>query len=110
MSLLPSIHVRLQQAAERHEEIALLLATQEVMANQNRFRDLSVEYSQLEPIVTTWSQWQQAGQSIAEDKDLLKSSDNEMHELAREALRCDLRNFHLWMEVQQANQLAAGIA
>jgi len=86
MSLLPSIHARLQQAQERHEEIAMLLATQEVMADQNRFRDLSVEYSQLEPVVTTWSQWQLAGQSMTDAEGLLKSSDSEMRELAREEL------------------------
>ncbi len=86
MSLLPSIHVRLQQAQERHEEIAVLLSTPEVMADQNRFRELSVEYSQLEPVVTTWIQWQQAGQSIAEAESLRKSSDSEMRELASEEL------------------------
>lgn len=86
MSLLPSIHVRLQQAQERHEEISLLLSTPEVMADQSRFRELSVEYSQLEPVVTTWIQWQQAGQSIAEAESLRKSSDREMRELASEEL------------------------
>jgi peptide chain release factor 1 len=84
MSLLPSIHARLHQAQERHEEIAMLLATQEVMANQNRFRDLSVEYSQLEPVVTTWAKWQQAGQAIEEAQGLLKNQDAEMRELAKE--------------------------
>ncbi|GMR15340.1 MAG: peptide chain release factor 1 [Gammaproteobacteria bacterium] len=86
MSLLPSIHVRLQQAQERHEEITLLLSTPEVMADQSRFRELSVEYSQLEPVVTTWIQWQQAGQSIEEAESLRKSSDSEMRELASEEL------------------------
>ena len=86
MSLLPSLHVRLQQVQERHEEISLLLATQEVMADQNRFRDLSIEYAQLEPVVTTWSKWQQAGQSMEEAKGLLKSQDIEMQELANEEL------------------------
>ena len=59
MSLQASIHARLQQAQQRHEEIAALLATQEVMADQNRFRELSVEYAQLEPVVSAWSRWQQ---------------------------------------------------
>jgi len=86
MSLLPSIHTRLQQAQERHEEIAMLLATQEVLADQNRFRDLSVEYAQLGPVVSTWSQWQKAGQSMQEAEGLLKSSDAEMRELASEEL------------------------
>jgi peptide chain release factor 1 len=86
MSLLPSIHARLQQVKERYEEISMLLATQEVMADQNRFRDLSVEYSQLEPVVTTWAKWQQAGQSIDEAKSLLESKDADMQELANEEL------------------------
>jgi peptide chain release factor 1 len=84
MSLLPSIHARLQQLHERHEEIAMLLATQEVMADQNRFRELSVEYSQLEPVVTTWASWQQARQSMEEAQGLLKNDDADMRELANE--------------------------
>ncbi len=86
MSLLPSIHTRLHQARERHEEIALLLATQEVLADQNRFRKLSVEYSQLGPVVETWEKWQQASQSVEEAKTLLKSSDVEMQELASDEI------------------------
>jgi len=86
MSLLPSIHTRLNQAQERHEEIAMLLSTREVMADQNRFRDLSVEYSQLEPVVMAWVKWQQAGQSIEEARALLKNQDAEMRELAKEEL------------------------
>ena len=86
MSLVPSIHIRLQQVQERHEEITFLLATQEVMADQNRFRELSVEYSQLEPVVMAWTMWQQAGKSIEEAKSLLQSQDADMRELANEEL------------------------
>ena len=86
MSLQASIHARLEQATQRHEEIAALLATQEVMANQNRFRELSVEYAQLEPVVFAWSRWQQAAQSIEEAESLLQSGDEEMRELANEEL------------------------
>lgn len=87
MSLLPSILLRLQQAKERHEEIAMLLSSQEIMADQNRFRDLSVEYSQLEPIVATWAKWQESMVSIDEAQSLLKSKDKEMRELAEEEMR-----------------------
>ncbi len=86
MSLLPSLHARLHQAQERHEEIALLLATPDVLGNQNRFRELSVEYSQLGPVVETWEKWQQAGQAMEEAQALLKSQDAEMQELANEEL------------------------
>ncbi len=64
----------------------MLLATQEILLDQNRFRDLSVEYSQLEPVVLIWAKWQQAGQSIAEAQSLLKNQDAEIQELASEEL------------------------
>jgi peptide chain release factor 1 len=86
MSLLPSIHTRLQQARERHEEISLLLASREIMADRNRFRELSVEYSQLEPVVSIWTKWQEAGQSMQEAQALLNSEDAEMRALANEEL------------------------
>jgi peptide chain release factor 1 len=86
VSLPESIHARLQQAQQRHEEIAALLSTQEVMADQNRFRELSVEYAQLEPVVSAWAKWRQAAQSIAEAEALLQSGDAEMRELADEEL------------------------
>ena len=50
-----SIQQKLQQVEARFEEIALLLSQPEVMADQNRYRELSVEYSQLEPVVNAWS-------------------------------------------------------
>jgi len=87
MSLLPSILQRLQQAKERHEEIAMLLSSQEVMADQNRFRELSVEYSQLEPIVATWADWQASLSDIEEAQSLMKSKDKDMQELAEEELK-----------------------
>jgi peptide chain release factor 1 len=86
VSLLPSLHARLDQARERYEEIGILLGTQEILADQNRFRELSVEYSQLGPVVETWENWQKAGQSVKEAKSLLNSPDIEMQELAGEEL------------------------
>ena len=86
MSMLPSIHARLQQACERHEEISILLSTQEILADQNHFRELSMEYSQLGPIVETWELWRQAEDSIEEAKTLLKGQDAEMQELAAEEI------------------------
>ena len=86
MSLLPSIHTRLDQARERHEEIGVLLGTPEILADQNRFRELSVEYSQLGPVVETWEKWQQFDQSVEEAKSLLNSPDVEMQDLASEEL------------------------
>ena len=53
-----SIHERLRQVSDRHEEIAMLLAEPEVFSQQGRYRDLSREYAQLEPVVKAWRRWQ----------------------------------------------------
>ena len=60
-----SIRSRLAQAAEHFEEIGLLLSQPEVMADQNRFRDLSREYSRLEPLVKPGSQWRDVQDTCA---------------------------------------------
>ena len=46
----PSIRRKLDALAERHEEVGLLLAAPEVAADNKRFRELSREYAQLEPL------------------------------------------------------------
>jgi len=86
MSLLPSISARLGQARERYEEVGILLGTPEVISDQKRFRELSVEYAQLGPVVETWKEWERAGRSVEEAKSLLKSPDEDMQELAYEEI------------------------
>jgi peptide chain release factor 1 len=46
----PSIRRKLETIAERHEEIGLLLSQQDVLSDNTRFRELSREYAQLEPV------------------------------------------------------------
>ena len=91
MSLLPSIHVRLDQARERHEEIGILLSTPEILADQNRFRELSVEYAELAPVVETWEKWLNAEKSVEEAKSLLKSPDIEMQDLANDEIASSIK-------------------
>lgn len=54
-----SLNQKLQQVLDRHEELGALLADQSVLADQHQFRKLSKEYAQLEPLVNTYSQYQQ---------------------------------------------------
>ena len=49
-----SIKTKLEGLQERHEEIAALLGDPDTISDQNRFRDLSREYSQLEPVVKAY--------------------------------------------------------
>jgi len=79
-----SIRTRLQQIQARFEEIALLLSQPEVMADQNQFRELSVEYAQVEPLVKAWDAFQGNEQVIADASQML--ADPDLKELAEEEL------------------------
>ncbi len=76
----PSIRNKLASLAERHEEVGLLLAQPEVLADGTRFRDLSREYAQLEPVVAALREHDVAERELAESRTML--SDPDMRELA----------------------------
>jgi peptide chain release factor 1 len=76
----PSIRRKLEALAERHEEIGLLLAQPDVLADGTRFRELSREYAQLEPVAASLREHTQAERELAESRAML--DDPDMRELA----------------------------
>ncbi|MDX2463556.1 MAG: peptide chain release factor 1 [Porticoccus sp.] len=82
-----SILEKLQSIADRHEEVGALLSDPDVIGNQNRFRDLSKEYAELEPIVKAYMEYMQVQENISEAKLLLKDADTEIREMAQEELK-----------------------
>ena len=94
-----SILNKLDTLSDRHEEIAGLLALPEVMADQNHFRALSMEYSQLEPLVIEYKKYLQ----IIEDKETAEEmlTDPELKEMAKEELlgiKDSLEQFELTLQ------------
>jgi peptide chain release factor 1 len=83
----PTIQTRLHAASSRHEEIGLLLSQPEVFSDQNRFRELSVEYAQLEPVVQSWQNWQATQEVIGEARQILNEADPDLQEMAEEEVR-----------------------
>ncbi len=82
-----SIHERLQQVAARYEEVGLLLSDQQVFADQNRYRELSVEYAQLEPVARAWSQFRDAREALEGARQMLDEPDAEMRAMAEDEVR-----------------------
>jgi peptide chain release factor 1 len=82
----PSIQSRLEQLKERFEEVSALLSDQGTIANQDRFRDLSKEYAEIEPIVHCFEIWQQARADMEEATELARDGDAEMRAMAEEEL------------------------
>jgi len=80
----PEIALKLEHAQDRYEEIALLLSDPDVMSNQNKFRELSKEYAQIEPLVHNYREYKQVQSDMAEAKEMM--DDSELKELAKESL------------------------
>jgi len=77
---------KLEVLSARHEEIAALLADIETINDQTRFRNLSMEYAQLEDVVKNFSAYQLAQQALSSARDMLSEEDAEMRELAEEEI------------------------
>ncbi|MBV2121239.1 MAG: peptide chain release factor 1 [Candidatus Thiodiazotropha sp. (ex Ctena orbiculata)] len=80
----PSLRGKLDQIAERFEEITALMADPDIQSDQNQFRDLGREYAQLEPVVLAFREYSAAEEDIEAAKEMI--SDPEMAELAKEEL------------------------
>lgn len=79
-----SILDKLEHLSARYEEIGALLSDPEVINDQNKFRSLSQEYAQLEPVDKTFSAYQQQLDDIATAEDML--DDPDMRYMAEEEL------------------------
>jgi len=100
---------------ERHEEIAALLGDPDTIADQNRFRELSVEYSQLEPVVKAYSDYLTTSEDLASAKEMADDSDPEIRDMAREeasqaeekieALEVELQKLLLPRDPRDANNV-----
>ncbi len=81
-----SIKHKLETLVERHEEISGLLSEPETMADQNKFRSLSQEYAQLEPVVSNFSAYKNSLVAIEDAKVMMEENDSEIRQMAREEL------------------------
>ncbi|MGH8557418.1 MAG: peptide chain release factor 1 [Methylococcales bacterium] len=81
-----TIQNKLEQLAERYQEITVLLAEPEVQNNQNRFRALSREYAQIEPVIHCFFRYRNALAEIDSATDLLNDTDRDVQILAKEEI------------------------
>jgi peptide chain release factor 1 len=79
-----SIVSKLEKLSDRYEELAALLSDADVITDQNKFRDYSKEYSELEPVVQAFSAYNQAADDMVEAEAMMNDSDPDMREMAKE--------------------------
>lgn len=79
-----SILNKLYNLVDRHEEVAGLLSDPGVIGDQNKFRELSQEYSQLEPVVNCFERYNIARDDVSAAEEMMKDDDSDLREMAFE--------------------------
>lgn len=79
-----SILEKLQSLSERYIEVGALLGEADIISDQNKFRALSKEYAELEPVVQAHNKYCAVQESIDEAKILMDDGDADMREMAEE--------------------------
>ena len=82
-----SILSKLDHLAERYEEVGALLSDPDIIGDQNKFRELSKEYAELESLVKCYQNYQKVLESISDAKQLMKDPDPDMRAMAQEELK-----------------------
>ncbi len=82
--ILPSLLAKLTGLIERYEELGHLLSDAETIANQDRFRALSQEYKEVEPVVLHYREYQALTEALDDAKQMLTDSDPDIREMAEE--------------------------
>lgn len=82
-----SILEKLDNLQDRYDEVSALLSDAGIISDQNKFRELSKEYAELEPVVKCFKEYRQVLEDIEEAKGLLKDGDADMRKMAQEELK-----------------------
>ena len=98
-----SIRYKLETVRDRFEEIAGLLADPDVIGDQNRFRELSMEYARVEPVVKLFAAYEKLSADIAAAEEMAGDSDGDVREMGEEELlTLNERREALTLDLQKA--------
>jgi peptide chain release factor 1 len=81
-----SIRTKLDALADRQREVTALLSDPEVIGHSDRFRELSREHAQLEPLVRCYHAYGATEAALAGAEAMLRDPDPELRQLAAEEL------------------------
>ena len=81
-----SLLQKMEILAERYDEIGHLLGDPDVISDQNKFRQLSKEYSEIEDVAEGYARYQSVLSDIEEAKVLLEDDDPDMRQMGEEEL------------------------
>jgi peptide chain release factor 1 len=79
-----SLRGKLETLSERLQELDGLLSDSGVIGDQQKFRELSIEYAQLSPVVACFRRYQHTLNDIATARGMLQDEDPGVREMAQE--------------------------
>lgn len=82
-----SIKNKLANLQDRYEEIAALLSDAEIISNQDRFRALSKEFAEIEPVVKAFAQFEKVQEQLKQAREMQKDADSDIREMADEEVK-----------------------
>ncbi|NOR35215.1 MAG: peptide chain release factor 1 [Woeseiaceae bacterium] len=98
-----SIRFKLESVRDRFEEIAGLLADPDVIGDQNQFRNLSKEYSRVEPIVKLFAEFETLDADIASAREMTDDEDKDIREMGQEELQgLNIRRDEVLLDLQKS--------
>ncbi len=98
-----SIRHKLESVRDRFEEIAGLLSDPDIIADQNKFRDLSREYARVEPVVQSFQRYEGILGDIAAAEEMADDSDDDVRQMGQEELEAlEERREQLLVDLQKA--------
>jgi peptide chain release factor 1 len=77
---------KLDQLSDRHEEIHALLSDPGTISDQNAFRKLSIELSDIDPVIENFQQYKTIQNEIEETQLMANDEDKEISEMAKDEL------------------------
>lgn len=83
----PSVQKKLETLTERYEELKRLLSDPKVTDDLNNFRALSKEFSQHEPLVQAYVNYQAFQQQLDDARALADEDDPELQQLAKQEIK-----------------------
>src|SRR5512145_897876 len=81
-----SIRRKLERLVERHEEVSGLLADPSIIADTQKFRELSMEYARLDPVTARYRDYLSLVAERVHAQEMADGTDPELSELGREEL------------------------
>lgn len=97
----PNLLDKLDQLSDRHEELHALLSDPGVISDQNNFRKLSIELSDIDPVIDSFHRYRALETEIEETRLMSADEDQEISEMAAEELPAlEVENARLEAELQ----------